>query len=277
MVSNDYTLPSHLDGDGARLNLQHETFRLILDDKFLHAQLPSDFSGRVLDIGTGTGIWAAEFASMYPASDVVGVDLYEPALSPAPSNLRFRVVDVEKSWDLPENAFDLIHGRMFLFLLKSPQTVLKRCFSSLKPGGVVEFQEMQHPYQTDEAEVTPTLRFSRLRVEAAAKCGFDRSIVGSLDETLREAGFADVKISTFRFPIGPWMDEKRMKLVGEKYLQCLRWGMVGLSKVVLIKGLGWTEEQVVKACEEVVADLGKGKVYAPIRVAVARKGASEKV
>ncbi|KAK3335157.1 sam dependent methyltransferase [Cercophora scortea] len=277
MASNDYTLPSHLDGDGARLNLQHEAFRLILDDKLLHTQLPLDFSGRVLDIGTGTGIWAAEFASRYPASAVVGVDLYEPALSPTPSNLQFRVTDVEKNWDLPENAFDIIHGRMFLFLLKDPHAVLKRCFASLKPGGFVEFQEMQHPYQTDEAEVTPTLRFSRLRVEAAAKCGFDRSVVESLDEALREAGFTDIKISKFRFPIGPWMDEKRMKLVGEKYLQCLRWGMVGLSKVVLIKGLGWKEERVVEACEEVVADLGKGKVYAPIRVAVARKGASGEV
>jgi methylase of polypeptide subunit release factors len=43
---------------------------------------------RVLDIGTGTGIWALEFAKLYPLSTIVGTDLstireFIPTLSPA--------------------------------------------------------------------------------------------------------------------------------------------------------------------------------------------------
>jgi methylase of polypeptide subunit release factors len=30
---------------------------------------------RVLDIGTGTGIWAIEFAKRYPHTQVIGTDL----------------------------------------------------------------------------------------------------------------------------------------------------------------------------------------------------------
>ncbi|KAK3328774.1 sam dependent methyltransferase [Apodospora peruviana] len=286
-----YPLPSHLDGDARRLNLQHQAFRLILNEKLLLTPVvPADFSGRVLDIGTGTGLWAAEFAASHPAaSAVVGVDLFQPDLPSPPSpplpNLSFHILDIESNnWQPPflqeEESFDIIHGRMVLFHMRDPLALLRKCFALLKPGGYLEFQEMEHPYRTDDdLKDSPTVRFSRLRLEAASKCGFDRSIAGRLAELLCEAGFEldddgtcnECGVHDYKFPIGSWMEELRMKLVGEKYLECLRLGMVGFSKRVMMEGLGWTEEQVIKACEEVREDLGKGRVYAPVRVAVARK------
>ncbi|KAK3934346.1 sam dependent methyltransferase [Diplogelasinospora grovesii] len=276
------SLPSHQDGDAARLNLQHEAFRLILDDKLLKAHLQeADGDGAkhfdVLDIGSGTGIWAAEFAAKHANAQVLGIDLFEPSptiSASAPANCQFRVHDAEKDWDLPTDTLDLIHGRMVLFSFRDPYKILRKCFQSLKPGGVVEFQEMWHPYQADDNadQQTVTMRFSRKRLEAATKCGYDREFAGKLPAALAEAGFEDVQIFDYKFPIGPWVEgDERMRQVGEKYLQCLTWGMLGFSRTLFMQGLGWTEQQVLDAVNEVVNDLGKGKVYAPIRVAVARK------
>ena len=39
------------------------------------APLMEDFSGHVLDIATGTGIWAIDFADEFPDSEVIGTDI----------------------------------------------------------------------------------------------------------------------------------------------------------------------------------------------------------
>lgn len=68
-------------------------------------------SGRVLDIGTGTGIWACDYAEGHPTATVIGTDLslIQPAYSPL--NCHFVREDAEEEWmhNLP---FNYIHLRM---------------------------------------------------------------------------------------------------------------------------------------------------------------------
>jgi ubiquinone/menaquinone biosynthesis C-methylase UbiE len=56
-----------------RLDLHHEMMRLLWNDK-LH-ESPLDKPHRILDIGTGTGIWAIDMADQYPMAEVIGTDL----------------------------------------------------------------------------------------------------------------------------------------------------------------------------------------------------------
>ena len=55
-------------------DLQHHAFRLTLDGALYRAPIPKDIQN-VLDVGTGTGIWAIEFAEEHPSAKVLGVDL----------------------------------------------------------------------------------------------------------------------------------------------------------------------------------------------------------
>ena len=55
------------------LDLQHHLCKLTLDGKSHLAPLKNPKN--VLDFGTGTGIWAIEFAEEYPEARVLGTDL----------------------------------------------------------------------------------------------------------------------------------------------------------------------------------------------------------
>ena len=48
---------------------------LILLDGQLHKAPIGDTPHRILDVGTGTGIWAIDMADMYPMAEVLGNDL----------------------------------------------------------------------------------------------------------------------------------------------------------------------------------------------------------
>jgi methylase of polypeptide subunit release factors len=55
------------------MDLENHLFLLLLDDKLHLAPLLSP--QRILDLGTGTGIWAINMADQYPSAEVIGTDL----------------------------------------------------------------------------------------------------------------------------------------------------------------------------------------------------------
>ena len=48
--------------------------RISLGNK-LHLAPIDDKPGKILDVGTGTGIWAIEMGDDYPSAEVIGTDL----------------------------------------------------------------------------------------------------------------------------------------------------------------------------------------------------------
>jgi tRNA G46 methylase TrmB len=71
-----YHLPND-DQENDRLDLQHNLFLLTFDNKLglSPPNLPDSKVKRVLDLGTGTGIWAIDFGDEHPEADIIGVDL----------------------------------------------------------------------------------------------------------------------------------------------------------------------------------------------------------
>ncbi|KAG8898497.1 hypothetical protein FRC01_010888 [Tulasnella sp. 417] len=91
-----------------RLNIQHEMLKVLVGGLFIVPDLVKkalDPTQReencgVLDIGTGSGIWAVEMAKQFPSAEVVGIDLIHPDNVPEiPPNCRFRIEDANLDWD----------------------------------------------------------------------------------------------------------------------------------------------------------------------------------
>lgn len=127
---------------------------------------PINRPNRVLDVGTGTGIWAIEFADQNPESDVLGTDLSPIQPEYVPANCRFEVDDVEDEW-IHSNKFDYIHGRYMCAFLSDFPKLFRNIYDNLAPGGWVEFMETLIYFQSQDGtlEGTALQRWNRLIIE----------------------------------------------------------------------------------------------------------------
>ncbi|KAK7937692.1 uncharacterized protein PG986_014560 [Apiospora aurea] len=80
-----------------RLDFSNAAFRFMLDGALHLAPVQGD-PARVLDIGTGTGVWAIQYAREHPGSRVVGSDLslIQPDVGADMPNVEFVREDSEE-------------------------------------------------------------------------------------------------------------------------------------------------------------------------------------
>lgn len=133
---------------------------------------------QIVDVATGTGIWAVDAARAYPSATVTGLDISDaqyPATWTWPQNLDFGILDL--LGDVPahlQGKFDVVHCR--LLLAAGPavdKTIFIERFSKLlKPGGWLQWDELSWPlkyivippsspsatFQLGDAENHPLLR-----------------------------------------------------------------------------------------------------------------------
>jgi len=69
--------------------MQHRATFLAAGGELLYA--PVKDPRTIIDLGTGTGVWAIDIADKYPDAQVIGVDLSPIQPSFVPINLKFEV------------------------------------------------------------------------------------------------------------------------------------------------------------------------------------------
>jgi len=136
-----------------RLNLHHHVFRLTLGGALFRAPIISN-PQRVLDFGTGTGIWAMDFADEFPSAMVIGTDLSPIQPLWVAPNCKFLVEDAEDDWLYkPSEAFDFIHGRGLAGGIKDWDRLYRQAYKHLKPGGWIEMQEYEAWIRSDDGTI----------------------------------------------------------------------------------------------------------------------------
>ncbi|ORY59177.1 S-adenosyl-L-methionine-dependent methyltransferase [Pseudomassariella vexata] len=207
-----YLLPN----DGAeqdRLDFQHEIFRIAFDGALTLA--PIGEPSRVLDIATGTGIWAFEFAESYPNSQVVGTDL---SLIQPPRNIpncTFVREDSEELW-VHGFKFDYIHMRQVCTCFDNDMAVIQQAFNHLNEGGWMEIQDGYLELNSIDGttEGTSLQRFIDLVHSGFRAMGRDLLKAKYYKKWLIQAGFVDICEKRLPVPINPWPQEPRFKNLG---------------------------------------------------------------
>lgn len=232
----------------------HTIMEMIIDGKLALAPIKSP--KHVLDIGSGTGIWAMEFAEQNPNSYVIGTDLALIQRAPPTANCVFILENSETAeWSFPA-PFDYIHLRFMGPCFKDVQTVIRRSFEYMTAGGWIEFQDGSWMPHCDDGtlEGTALQRWFQLVAEGGALLGFDMLKPRHYKGYLIQAGFVEVQESKIWFPGNPWLKDPKMSMLGRYTGASMLQAVDSYRKFLEVTGLtvGEIDELVVKVKADIL-------------------------
>ncbi|KAJ0297594.1 hypothetical protein COL516b_010647 [Colletotrichum fioriniae] len=239
-----------------RLDLQHQCW-LRTSGEVLCFCPKRKRARRVLDVGTGTGVWAIAFADMRAEAEVIGVDI-----SPIQPH-SFEIDDVEREWVWPDY-FDFIFVRHMNACFASWPDFLARAFNHLEPGGFIELHDNAFPILCPDNTMPPTsaiARWSAMLMEATSAIGRPIDAPRHFKAMLEEAGFEAVVEKKRVWPVSPWSWDPKMRALGW-WVQA--GSLAGLEASILKLGtgvLGWSRSEVLEFCEEIKTELREARVH----------------
>ncbi|KAK0620842.1 S-adenosyl-L-methionine-dependent methyltransferase [Immersiella caudata] len=272
-----YILPND-DLEQDRLDLQHHLFLLTFDNLLYLCPAgrgDSHALHNVLDIGTGTGIWANDLADEFPNAAIVGVDL-SPIQSPfVPPNVRFEVMDIEEPWNFSGVQFDFIYSRMMTAALADWPSFFQQVYDHLAPGGWIELCDIAALKCDDGTlkEDSAMKRWVDMLLEGARSMGRPFDEAYKYREQLEAQGFVNVQERVFRWPQNQWPRNRKSKEIGMFTLENVGSGVEALSTAVYTRALGWPKERLDALIAEVRAEMKDTSIHAywPIYVTYGQK------
>ncbi|RSL92104.1 hypothetical protein CEP52_013997 [Fusarium oligoseptatum] len=226
-----YYLPSD-EHESERLDLQnHQLLLTFGGERYFSPN--AETARRVLDVGTGTGIWAVEFANDHPHAQVFGIDI--AAIQPdfVPPNCIFEIEDAEKE--------------------------------NLEPGGWLEVIDPTFPAKSDDGTLKPTSplnKWDELTCKGALNLGrpFDEGV--NHEKRLKEQGFVNVTRKTFKWPINTWPKDPKYKEIGLWTLANIERNLEAISTILLARGLEMSQDEMLVFLSEVRGEMRDTRVHA---------------
>ncbi|KAF0331742.1 methyltransferase domain-containing protein [Colletotrichum asianum] len=275
-----YNIPND-ETENDRLDLQHNLFLLTFDNTLGLAPPndPGSKVGRVLDVGTGTGIWAVDFGEDHENAEVLGMDLSPSMPEYVPPNVKFEIDDLEEEWTY-SRPFDYIHSRMMNSSIGDWKGYLKKAYDNLTPGGYVELQELDLFPRSDDGTLKdddPLSKCIKLMYEASVIFGRPYQEIPPLVRVMEDLGYVDVKLNIFKWPSNGWPKDPKYKELGIWNNENFCEGFEGFCMAPFTRAHGWTREEVIVFLATVRKDLRDRSIHAywPIYSLYGRKPTEE--
>jgi len=205
---------------------------------------------RVIDIGTGTGIWANEFGDLYPACEVVGTDITPIQSSWVAPNVRFELEDANQAeWTWPDNHFDFVHVRELTGSIKDWNAFYREAYRICKPGGFLEHFDNSCNFVSDDGTITedsPLGQFAKVMWEGGKKFGQTfRLYEDDIQRTgMEAAGFVDVQFRDYKVPFTPWPADPKMQELGAWAKFATMQDIHGYMVYIWSSIMNWTPEEI---------------------------------
>lgn len=110
----------------------------------------------------------------------------------------------------------------------------------MKPGAWFEQAEISVMTKSDDGSLRGTYleKFSPLTLECGEKFGKTFAIAEDTEALMQKAGFVNVKYQTFKWPIGTWPKEQKLKQIGAYNRLAFEDGMEGWTMLLFTNYLG---------------------------------------
>jgi hypothetical protein len=234
-----------------RLDIYHHIF-LVARGRDRHGRdqlhkVPVADNARILDLGTGTGIWPMQMAERYPNAEIWGTDLVNIQPPLIHLNLRFIIPqDFEGPWQLGDDPWDFIHFRMGCGSVSKWDVMYEKIFTHLRPGGWLEHIEIDiRPQYEQGANNSRQLDEWYEYLDGATQLAEKRlEYPPNLRELMSNCGFVDIDEEVIRLPLNEWPEDEREKFIGRWYNLGLCQGLEALMLGPLTRAYEWPLENV---------------------------------
>ena len=196
-----YQLPKDAEED-VRLNFQHHVLFHALGNHYVAPISPP--LPLILDVGTGTGIWANEMARLFPEATVVGIDLADTSFKqPAQENCLLRTGNVVTGLPFPDAFFAFTHQRLLVAGIMAHQWpgVIHELVRVTRRQGWIELVEVP---SLAEGAGPATARMQAILETVSKSQGFDGEVIRHLGEMLAQEGVQSIEQQRIPIPIGNW-------------------------------------------------------------------------
>ncbi|RAK98443.1 class I SAM-dependent methyltransferase [Aspergillus ibericus CBS 121593] len=231
-----------------RLDMVHHIFYRLVNNRLFLAPINPD-GKRILDIGTGTGIWAIQMGDDYPGVEkIVGNDISPIQPSWVPPNVKFVVDDVEKDW-VDTEPYDYIHCRYMAGSIRDWPRLIQQCYNNLKPGGWLELQESINTLYSEDESLKPDSYMVKMMdglKDACETIGQTMDPAPSFETWVNDAGFSTVHKLKYKLPIGSWPKDSRLKECGSFMRVNFVEGVEAFTAALFTEVLGWKHEDVME-------------------------------
>ncbi|KAL2177344.1 S-adenosyl-L-methionine-dependent methyltransferase [Thermothelomyces heterothallicus CBS 202.75] len=231
------------------MDIQHHAFTLMLDGALYKAPLEVDKIKKVLDVGTGTGIWAIDFADEHPNVEVIGTDISPIQPGWVPPNVFFEMEDATQAWTFAENSFDFVHMRYLYGSIADWNQLFREAYRVVKPGGYIETFEADSAFCSDDGTIkegSAMDQWSKVFEEGGRK--FGRTFMPVSDNVqrtgLEAAGFVNLVQHDFKVPLTAWPADKKQAELGAYCHLAIDQDTEGLILYTFQQIMGWSAAEV---------------------------------